>query len=157
MQSQTEAAMRASGLEKELVIDRYGFTQGSALLNDGKSSSCCFWSLAKRDGEPRGLQTGISDLLWNQTRLQLPQTRILSKEHYTITRQAEAAVSPSPPDWVWGISHQTLNPKEARLVVGWAITDGNVGHNFQFSGRRDLTKVHLRLLHTYRCFSRAGL
>lgn len=75
LQSQMEEAIWASGLEKELVIDGYGFTHGSALLNDDKSSSCCFRSPAKLNDEPWGPQTGISDLLWNQILLQLPQTR----------------------------------------------------------------------------------
>ena len=75
MQSQTEEAIWESGLEKELVIDGYGFTHGSAFLKDGKPSSCSFRSPAKLSGEPWGPQTGISDLLWNQTVLQLLQTK----------------------------------------------------------------------------------
>lgn len=73
MQSRTEEATWASGLAKDLVIDGYGFTCSSALLNYAKPSSCCFRSTAKLSGESWGPQTGISDP-WNQTPLRLPQT-----------------------------------------------------------------------------------
>lgn len=115
-QSQTGRAIRASRLEKELVIDRYGFTQGSALLNDGKSSSCCFWSLAK----PRGPQAGISNLLWNQTWLQLPQTRSLSKEHYMITTTAGRGTFTS---WL-SMGYFPPNSESQRGTPG-----SGVGHN----------------------------
>lgn len=151
MPSQREKATWASGLNKELVIDN-GFVHVSALLNDGKPNSCCFRSPAKLGSEPWGLQTGISDLLWNQTLLQLLQTRSFSadlQQRAVCNNCADRCCSlPFTPAWGWCIS-QTLNPKEAHLAAGWAKIDKY--YPCKSPVRREVKRVHLGWLQTFGC------
>lgn len=153
MQSQTEEAIWASGLEKELVMDRYRFTQSSALLNDGKSSSCCFRSPSKLGGEPWGPQRGIFDLLWNQTPLQLLQTRSFSidlQQRALHNNQTDRCCSLTFIPRLRMV-YFPLNFESQRVPPG-----SRVGHNWQIQSqspvRREVKKVHLGLLHTWGCF-----
>lgn len=112
---------------KQRTGDRYGFAHVCALLNDDKPNSCCFRSPAKLSTEPWGLQTGISDLLWNQTLLQLLQTRsfITDLQQRALCNNCtdRCCSLPFTPAWGCCISHQTLNPKGAHLARGWATID----------------------------------
>lgn len=80
MQSQTGVATWARGLEKELMIDRHELTCGSALLKDGKPSSCSFWAPARLDGEPKKTSDRNFWPAREPNTLQLLQTQSFSKE-----------------------------------------------------------------------------
>lgn len=147
MQSQTGVATWARGLEKGLMIDRCKFTCGSALLKDGKPSSCSFWAPARLDGEPKKTSDRNFWPAREPNTLQLLQTQSFGKELHKYQAERPCSLTFAS-RWRGGCFPLRFESQRGTASHGVRHKRQKLAHKFQLSGKREMTKVHLGLLHT---------